>query len=321
MSDAQGISPCCVPTVVRADADAPQARRAYAAPTALNTRGMKRLPGGSFVMGTDSAEGFAHDGEGPARTVTLRPFHIDTCAVSNRQFAKFVQDTGYVTDAEKFGNSPVFYHFVAAADAAKVKQRAGGAEWWWVIKGASWRHPEVLASNIKERMDHPVVQVSWNDAQAYCAWAGKRLPTEAEWEFAARGRLSGARYPWGDELVPGGVHHCNIWQGNFPAENTLEDGYAGTAPVRSFPPNGFGLFNMVGNTWEWCADVWSADFHQNASTDNPTGPPEGEARVIRGGSYLCHASYCNRYRVAARSHNTPESATGHMGFRCAVDGE
>lgn len=320
MSDVPGKSPCCVPSVARDDAAmVPQARFAFAPPTPLNTRGMKCLPGGNFTMGSDSGEGFAADGEGPARTVTLRPFHIDACAVSNRQFAKFVQDTAYVTDAERFGNSLVFYHFVAAADAAKVKLRAGGAEWWWLIKGASWRHPEGLASNTKGRMDYPVVQVSWNDAQAYCAWAGKRLPTEAEWEYAARGGLAGARYPWGDELTPGGEHRCNIWQGSFPAENNLDDGYAGTAPVRSFPPNGYGLFNMVGNTWEWCADVWSADANRITQTDNPTGPPEGEARVIRGGSYLCHASYCSRYRVAARSSNTPESATGHMGFRCVVD--
>ena len=319
MGDAPA-SPCCIPAVVRpGGGEAVQAARRKAPATAQNTRGMKRLAGGAFVMGTDSLEGFAADGEGPARRVEVSAFHMDPCAVTNHQFARFVQATGYVTDAERFGNSLVFYHFVSAADAAKVKQRAGGAEWWWLVKGACWRHPEGLASNIKTRMEHPVVQVSWNDAEAYCAWAGKRLPTEAEWEYAARGGLESARYSWGDELCPGGVHHCNIWQGSFPGDNTLEDGFAGTAPARSFPPNGFGLFNMVGNVWEWCADVWSPDFHRTAPTLNPTGPPEGAARVIRGGSYLCHESYCNRYRVAARSHNTPESATGHMGFRCVVD--
>lgn len=299
---------------------APAPRR-HAPPTPGNTRGMKSLPGGTFLMGTNDDEGFPQDGEGPVREVTLRPFYIDPCAVTNRQFAKFVQATGYVTEAERFGNSLVFHLFVRPEAAKKVTQRAAGAEWWWLVTGACWRHPDGLGSHIKDRMDCPVVQVSWNDAMAYCAWAGKRLPTEAEWEYAARGGLSGARYPWGDELTPNGEHRCNIWQGNFPVTNTQEDGYLAAAPARSFPPNGYGLYNVVGNVWEWCADYWSPDFHRTGPRDNPVGPPTGDARVIRGGSYLCHASYCNRYRVAARSNNTPESATGHMGFRCVVDAE
>lgn len=319
MSEPDAPSPCCSPSLGRENAGTCCTSRPYAKPNPQVISGMKLLPGGGFIMGTDDDVGFPQDGEGPAREVTLRPFYIDPCTVTNRQFAKFVRETGYKTEAEGFGNSLVFHLLVSEEAARKVKQRAAGAEWWWLVTGACWRHPDGLGSSVETRMDHPVVQVSWNDAMAYCAWAGKRLPTEAEWEYAARGGLSGARYPWGDELTPHGEHHCNIWQGTFPIKNTCEDGYLSTAPARSFPPNGFGMYNMSGNVWEWCSDFFSPDFHVNGPRDNPTGPPTGEARVIRGGSYLCHESYCNRYRVAARSNNTPESATGHMGFRCVVD--
>ena len=165
------------------------------------------------------------------------------------------------------------------------------------------------------------MHTSWNDAQAYASWARKRLPTEAEWEVAARGGLDRAIYPWGDELAPRGQHRCNTWQGTFPTLNTLEDGYLGTAPVNAFRPNGYGLYNMAGNVWEWCSDWWSNSWHVEASPAtrlNPKGPTSGISRVIRGGSYLCHESYCNRYRVAARTSNTPDSSTAHMGFRCAA---
>lgn len=270
-------------------------------------------------MGTEDQEGFPADGEGPIREVRVNPFYIDATTVTNKQFSKFIKETGYETEAERFGWSFVFHLLVPPEVASKLKQRVLGVEWWWKVPGASWRAPEGRGTHVRDRMDHPVVHVSWNDAAAYCAWAGKRLPTEAEWEYAARGGLVQQKYAWGDELRPGGEHRCNIWQGTFPTVNSQEDGYLGTAPARSFPPNGYGLYNLAGNVWEWCWDWFSADFHLSGPRENPAGPPTGTARVMKGGSYLCHASYCNRYRVAARTQNTPDSSTGNMGFRCVVD--
>ncbi|WP_083521177.1 formylglycine-generating enzyme family protein [Alicyclobacillus kakegawensis] len=284
------------------------------------TSDMIYLPGGDFLMGTDSNEGFPDDGEGPVHKVTLKPFYIDACTVTNAEFQLFVQETGYVTDAEKFGWSFVFHSLVSEQVAKTVTQVVPTAPWWYVVEGADWQHPEGPDSDISNRLDHPVVHVSWNDAVAYCAWAGKRLPTEAEWEYAARGGLVQKRYPWGDSLLSeDGEHQCNIWQGEFPYRNTAEDGFVSTAPAKSFRPNGFGLYNVSGNVWEWCADWFSPNYYMNSPTVDPKGPPIGQNRVIRGGSYLCHESYCNRYRVAARSSNTPDSSTGHMGFRCAAD--
>ncbi|RRO14956.1 formylglycine-generating enzyme family protein [Saccharopolyspora rhizosphaerae] len=261
------------------------------------------LPGGVFRMGTEDPDGFPDDAEGPIREVRVSSFAIDPCAVSNARFADFVDDTGYVTEAERFGWTYVFAKFLPG-HLRKESPRPEQTPWWCGVSGASWRHPEGPGSDVEGRWDHPVVHVSWHDAAAYCKWAGKRLPTEAEWEHAARGGLDQARYPWGDELTPGGEHRCNIWQGQFPVRNTAEDGHVGTAPVNSFEPNGFGLHNVSGNVWEWCADRFSEN------SDN---------RAMRGGSYLCHDSYCNRYRVAARTSNTPDSSSGNLGFRCAAD--
>jgi len=283
---------------------------------------MVALDGGQFVMGTDSDVGFEADGEGPPREITLDPFYIDPHAVTNAEFLRFVRDTDYTTDAERFGWSFVFEPFVDSTDRTAVGQQVPDAPWWVAVEGATWVRPEGPSSNVLEgRLDHPVVHVSWRDAAAYAAWAGKRLPTEAEWEYAARGGLEGARYPWGDEREPDGEHRMNVWQGEFPEHNTGDDGYVGTAPVDAYEPNGYGLFNPTGNVWEWCADWFSPDYHTTDAydTSNPEGPPEGEARVMRGGSYLCHESWCNRYRVAARSQNTSRSSTGNIGFRCVVD--
>jgi formylglycine-generating enzyme required for sulfatase activity len=281
--------------------------------------GMVRLKGGAFLMGSDGGQGSPADGEAPEREVRLKPFLIDACAVTNRRFARFVEETGYATDAEKAGWSFVFAGLLP--DDFPPTRAVARTPWWRVVEGATWKHPTGQQSNVRERQEHPVIHVSWNDAAAYCRWAGMRLPTEAEWEYAARGGLVRKTYPWGDELTPDGRHVCNIWQGAFPSKNTGEDGFLGTAPVDTFPPNGYGLYNMAGNVWEWCSDWFSRDFHKTGPRLDPSGPSHGTHKVIRGGSYLCHASYCNRYRVSARSGNTPDSSTGHMGFRCAKDAD
>jgi formylglycine-generating enzyme len=280
---------------------------------------MCSIPGGEFLMGSEDPEAWAADGEGPVRTVSLQPFLIGACCVTNDQYNDFVNATGYRTEAETFGWSFVFHLFLTSKQLARVTQRVAGSEWWCRVEGATWRHPEGAGSNIKQRWTHPVVHVSWKDAAAYAAWSGQRLPTEAEWECAARGGLVQRRFAWGDELTPAGRHMCNIWQGVFPVQNTAEDGYAGTAPSRSFKPNGYGLYNVAGNVWEWCRDWFSADYHVHGPRVDPLGPGEGVRKVVRGGSYLCHHSYCNRYRVGARLGNTPDSSTGNTGFRCAQD--
>jgi sulfatase modifying factor 1 len=279
------------------------------------------LPGGPFLMGTDDPEAWLEDGEGPVREVTLSPFALDATAVTNAEFAAFVEETKHQTAAEVFGWS---YVFILQLPKAWRRRKtglghAGPCEWWIGINGANWRNPEGPGSGLDDRHDHPVVHVAWTDAAAFAAWAGKRLPTEAEWEYAARGGLVQHRYPWGNELHPQGRHRCNIWQGKFPEVNRPEDGFLWTAPVRSFPPNDYGLYEMAGNVWEWCADYWGTAWDVSQPIIDPRGPVDGETRVMRGGSYLCHASYCNRYRVAARSRSTPDSTTGHAGFRCARD--
>jgi len=274
------------------------------------------LPGGKFRMGSDAGEGEPGDGEGPARPVWLSPFRIARTAVTNRQFAAFVEATGYVTYAEEVGSSFVFAGLLP--DDFPPTRGLVDTPWWRETPQACWRRPEGTRSDWRGREDHPVVHVSWHDALAFCRWSGLRLPTEAQWEYAARGGLEGRRYPWGDDLTPGGQHACNVWQGRFPMQNDCADGHAGTAPADAYPPNGFGLHNTCGNVWEWCADRFSAT-HPPGPLRDPAGPASGERRVIRGGSYLCHESYCFRFRVAARSANMPEATAGHMGFRCAAD--
>lgn len=282
---------------------------------------MVLIPAGEFLMGTNDKEGFPADGEGPIRKVKVDSFYMDPYTVTNAEFSAFVQETNYRTEAEDFGWSFVFHLLLSEETAKTVKQTVAGTPWWAVVEGAYWKQPEGPDSTITNRMDHPVVHISWNDAVAYANWAGKRLPTEAEWEYAARGGVEQETYPWGNELTPKGEHQCNIWQGSFPRENTEEDGFLSTAPVDTYKPNGFGLYQMAGNVWEWCSDWFVRTHHQKGGRNNPTGPDQGEAKLMRGGSYLCHISYCNRYRVAARTSNTPDSSTGNIGFRCVVDAE
>lgn len=318
--------PCCSPSArgpIPVPRERPDDRASTRPPGSGPAATLTRLVGvgtSTFRMGTDDPDRHPDDGEGPVRTVSVSPFEIGETAVTNQEFAEFVARTGYRTDAERAGWSFVFRPLLERSGMAHEGPVVAVAPWWAVVAGASWSSPEGPGSHLRDREDHPVVHVSWNDASAYASWAGGRLPTEAEWECAARGGLEGRRFPWGDELLPDGVWRCNIWQGTFPTENSREDGHFATAPVRSFPPNGFGLFEMVGNVWEWCSDRWSVDWHRVddvATRVDPQGPESGGAHVIRGGSYLCHDSYCRRYRVAARSRNTPDSSAGNMGFRFA----
>lgn len=268
---------------------------------------MVYLPGGSFLMGTNDKDRNLLDQEGPIKEVHVKPFYIDKTVVSNEEFKEFVNDTNYITDAERYGWSFVFYKFLSKKQL-KESITPESTPWWFAVKKASWFKPEGGDSNISGRLNHPVVHVSWNDAQAFCKWAKKRLPIEKEWEFAARGGLEQKRYPWGNNIYPNGKYVCNIWQGDFPEINTMEDGYLGTCPVDAFPFNGYGLYNFSGNVWEWCSNIFD---NSNKSDKN--------YKAIRGGSYLCHDSYCNRYRIAARSSNSLDSSSGNMGFRCVRD--
>ena len=313
--------------------------RATAAPV-----GMRRIPAGSFMMGSDRH----YPEEAPAHRVRVSAFEIDETTVTNRQFAAFVAAIGYVTVAER-PLDPAAYPGAAAADLVPgslvFRMTAGPVDtrdyrnWWHWTSGACWRHPDGPGSSVKGRKDHPVVQVAFEDAEAYAAWAGKALPTEAEWEFAARGGLEGAEFAWGDELAPRGRHVANTWQGAFPWQNLLADGHAGTCPVKSFPPNGYGLYEVCGNVWEWTTD-WFAAKHTPAEkgenpdkpgccvAENPRGPgKEGSydpaqpamtipRKVVKGGSFLCAPSYCRRYRPAARHAQMIDTGTSHIGFRC-----
>jgi formylglycine-generating enzyme required for sulfatase activity len=276
------------------------------------------LPAGTFAMGDAFDEGYPCDGETPVHEVSVAAFSMDATAVTNASFGAFVAATSYVTEAERFGVSAVF-ELQVQASPSDILNRVPGAPWWLAVRCADWRHPYGPESSLDGLADHPVVHVSWADADAYCRWAGRRLPTEAEWEYAARGGLAGRRFAWGDELLLDGRWPCNIWQGQFPTLNTAEDGFVGTAPVQAYPANGFGLFELAGNVWEWCADWFSPGYYAESASGDPRGPTSGTRRVLRGGSFLCHDSYCHRYRVAARSSNTPDSSASNTGFRCAND--
>ena len=260
------------------------------------------LPGGSFQLGADDQEASVEDGESPSKRASVEPFAISATTVTNAQFAAFVDETEYQTGAEVERSAFVFKGLLKSRRAKRSSVRSvPSAPWWFDVRGADWRHPEGTRSSIKKRLDHPVVQVNRHDAEAFCNWAGCRLATEAEWEFAARGGIDSAKYPWGNKLMPNGEHRCNIWQGRFPDINTAADGYIGTAPAKSYKPNGYQLYNMTGNVWEWTS---SSDANQ---------------AVLRGGSYLCHQSYCQRYRVSSRYRNDPNTALGNCGFRVVRD--
>jgi formylglycine-generating enzyme required for sulfatase activity len=267
--------------------------------TKVNTPSdMVLVKGGRFRMGTDSGMPF----EAPAHDVDVSPFYIDKHEATVAEFDAFVKATGYVTEAERFGWSGVF------------DMESGE---WRKIDGADWRHPEGPTSSAK--LDEPVCQISWNDAAAYAKWTRKRLPTEAEFEYAARGGLAEKTYAWGDELRPGGKPVANWWQGVFPTKNTGEDGFLGRAPVMSFAANGYGIYDMTGNVWEWSADRYGEDYYGRSSATDPKGPETGDARVIRGGSFLCAENYCANFRVAGRSSATPDTGLNNLGFRCVRD--
>ncbi len=298
----------------------------------LSLAGMRRIAGGVFAMGSDRF----YPEEAPVRRRRVGGFWIDETPVTNTQFAAFVAATGYVTTAE-IAPDPALYPGLAADQA-----RAGSAvfhktkgpvdltdplQWWRFTIGADWRHPLGADSTLDDLANHPVVHVAYADAQAYARWAGKSLPTEAEWEFAARGGLDGADYAWGSELAPGGAMLANTWQGLFPFANQMLDGWERTSPVRAFPPNGYGLYDMIGNVWEWTSDAYDPPSHPSkrrrtkhngdCCAAGHTGAAS-ERKVLKGGSHLCAENYCRRYRPAARHPETVDTSTGHIGFRCVV---
>lgn len=318
--------------------------------------GMVRLPGGTFTMGNervfdarvgDKMVPKSFPEEAPAHKVTVKEFWIDETEVTNARFAAFVKATNYVTFAERqvkpedfpeearaslppggFGNGGIVFREDAGIEG-DPNLPGRSIEWWRWDPEANWRQPAGKGSTIEGKDDHPVVCVTHEDATAYAKWAGKRLPTEAEWEFAARGGLEQKIYVWGDDLKPGDQWMANIWQGEFPNRNTAEDGFTGTAPVRTYPPNSYGLYEMAGNVWEACSDLYDPTYFSDCDPDNPQGPAhwvnrdtglkgDGQVhRVTKGGSFLCHVSYCMRYRPAARHSQDSESPTNHTGFRCA----
>lgn len=278
------------------------------------------IPGGTYMIGTDSLDGFLADREGPQTLVKVPTFQIDATSVTNFQFERFIQATGYITEAEKFGWSFVFHYFLDEETKNK-SQLVPNISWWYAVEKANWYQPEGPNSEIGYRMDHPVVQVSRNDAIAYCKWAGKRLPTEAEWEVAAKGGTSHEKYFWGTELLQNNRYHCNIWQGDFPFQNDLSDGYGGTAPAKYYEPNNYGCYQMIGNVWEWCLnpariDLATFQTHPGSFFWENFQTTDDNLYATRGGSFLCHESYCKRYRIAARNGNTGMSSANNLGFRC-----
>lgn len=303
--------------------------------------GMVWIPAGEFEQGGDNEQ--AAEDEYPKHKVKLDGFWIDVAEVTNAQFAEFVNATGYITTAEKKPDweeikrqlppgtpKPDESLLIAASLVFKAPATEVSLtdyfQWWEWKEGADWRHPQGPGSDIRGQENYPVVHVSWYDAQAYAKWAGKRLPTEAEWEYAARGGLKNNIYPWGNESVNSGAPKANFWQGKFPARNTLEDKFYYSAPVKSFSPNGYGLYDMAGNVWEWCADLYHNKYYENVRSGvvNPKGPstsldpaePTASKRVMRGGSFLCNDGYCSGYRVARRMKSTEDSSFEHLGFRC-----
>jgi formylglycine-generating enzyme required for sulfatase activity len=303
--------------------------------------GMVWIAGGGFEQGGDNEQASAD--EYPKHKVEVSGFWMDATEVTNSQFAKFVKATGYVTVAEKKpdweelkkqlpAGTPKPDESVLVASSLVFKPALSPvplndySQWWEWKKAADWRHPHGPDSNIAGKEDHPVVHVTWIDAQAYAKWAGKRLPTEAEWEYASRGGLKNNIYPWGNESVNTGKPRANFWQGNFPDKNTLTDKFYLSAPVKSFAPNGYGLYDMSGNVWEWCADLYHHKYYEDVKNGakNPTGPnnsldpdePSASKRVLRGGSFLCNDSYCSGYRSARRMKSTEDSSMEHLGFRC-----
>lgn len=301
---------CCVPqtsgkTSIR---EKPPALRQYGTIQA----DLINLDGGWFQMGANDGP-HPQDGEGPSRKVFVDGFSLAATTVTIGEFREFVKSTGYKTLAERLGYSFVFSAFLNSPEKHPPSEQA---PWWRQVSGACWYSPYGTQNKSGGIADHPVTHVSFEDALAFCKWSQTRLPSEAEWEFAARGGLEAQPYPWGDALAPGGQYRANVWQGQFPDHNTGDDGYAGTAPVSTYPPNGFGFYNMTGNVWEWTMDRFT-NLHSPRPVRNPIGPLNGNARVGKGGSYLCHSSYCFRYRTSSRQALLPDTVAGNIGFRVA----
>lgn len=316
--------------------------------------GMKKIEGGAFLMGGNTRDDLTEqlpgaqprEDEFPRHEVTVNSFWMDETEVTNAQFREFVEATGYVTTAERpipleeimaqlpEGTAPPSEDMLQPASLVFQSPKPGNpygygpGDWWKIEKGACWKHPQGKGSNLEGKDDLPVVHISWYDAMAYAKWAGKRLPTEAEWEYAARGGQVDTAFPWGDSIDNA---QANFWQGEFPLQNEEKDGFAKLAPVRQFPPNGYGLYDMAGNVWEWCSDWYHAEYYECVEAqdlgNNPQGPeisfdpfmPNGSQKIIRGGSFLCNDSYCSGYRTAARMKSSPDTGLEHTGFRCVRD--